>query len=282
MVIAFFKFIFYSILIVLVSKYLLVRILRKIGELLKLKSKTVGFIAGIATSIPELLTVSFSAITGLLDTSVYNILSSNVINTIQYSGAIVLNKNQKVLRNKALRLDLLLVIITILIPIFMMLFRLESQLWLVPLFIILFFVFYRISGNAHKLYIYKKENKDIVNEKEISRISVEKYTRKTIITVIIQILLLILVGALLYLIGEKLSYSLEQLSRSFNISEWFLGVLLGFITSLPELITFFEAQRHHSSEREGVVEATSNLLTSNIMNLFIIQSIGILIYLFLT
>ena len=57
-----------------------------------------------------------------------------------------------------------------------------------------------------------------------------------------------------------------------------IGILLGFITSLPELITFFESQRHHEEDKEGVTEATSNLLTSNIMNLFIIQSIGILIY----
>ena len=53
-----------------------------------------------------------------------------------------------------------------------------------------------------------------------------------------------------------------------------LGIALGFIT-------FTEAQRKldkQVAEAElGVVEATNNLLTSNILNLFAIQSIGIII-----
>ena len=60
-----------------------------------------------------------------------------------------------------------------------------------------------------------------------------------------------------------------------------LGIALGFITSIPELITFFESQKHYKNENIGelgVVEATNNLLTSNVLNLFAIQSIGILIY----
>ena len=48
------KFIIYSALIVLISKYILVTTLRKLAESLKLKPKTVGNIAGYATSIPEL------------------------------------------------------------------------------------------------------------------------------------------------------------------------------------------------------------------------------------
>ena len=83
----------------------------------------------------------------------------------------------------------------------------------------------------------------------------------------------------LYLIGDSLSRVLENMARIFNISEFFIGITLGFITSIPELITFFESQKHHKNTkaREGVVEATNNLLTSNVLNLFIIQTIGIVI-----
>ncbi|MFR5684999.1 MAG: hypothetical protein ACLUD1_13355, partial [Clostridia bacterium] len=109
------KFIIYSLLIVVIAKYLLVRVLRSLAESLELNPKTIGNITGIATSIPELLTVIFSAITGFLNTSIFNILSSNVINLIQYGGAIGLNKNQKYLRNKAIIIDLILCGITILI-----------------------------------------------------------------------------------------------------------------------------------------------------------------------
>ena len=69
----FIKFMFFSGLIVIISKYALVPVLRKLAESLNLKPKTVGNIAGIATSVPELLTVSFSAVTGLSVASAYNI-----------------------------------------------------------------------------------------------------------------------------------------------------------------------------------------------------------------
>ena len=94
MLFEFLKFIIYSGLIVLISKYVLVTTLRKLAESMKLKSKTVGNIAGIATSIPELLTVSFSAFTGFIETSIFNVLSSNIINVVQYLVAVFMNKNQ--------------------------------------------------------------------------------------------------------------------------------------------------------------------------------------------
>lgn len=272
------KFLIYSIVIVVISKYALVRILRKLGKLLKLKSKVIGNIAGIATSIPELLTVSFSALTGLIETSVYNIISSNVINLIQYSAAVILNNNQKVLKNKAITIDLFLVGITIIIPIIMLVFNFESQFIIVPIFIVLLLIFYKITNNAHKLYMKKNNNEEVVKS-NVKENTEENNIRKDMLMVVIQIIFLITVGLILYVVGNLLSDVLNNLCVRFGIPEIIIGVLLGFITSLPELITFFEAQKHHTDDKEGVVEATSNLLTSNIMNLFVIQSIGIVIYL---
>jgi len=280
------QFLFYSTLIVMVSKYLLIPNLRNIAKLLKLSSKKVGNIAGIATSIPELLTVSFSAFTGLIATSTYNIITSNTVNLFQYALSVILNKNQKKLKNKAIRIDLSLVYFTILIPILMITFNIENNLIIIPFFIILSFLFYRITNNAHKLYItkdkynkeeYKLEEKKEKNRSKNNSISIEKYSKKSIWKIIIQFLILIVIGIILYVIGNRLSNILDQLCRRFNVSEFILGVLLGIITSIPELITFFESQKYHTKE-EGIIEATGNLLTSNIMNLFIIQSIGIIIF----
>ncbi|MFR5683931.1 MAG: hypothetical protein ACLUD1_07770, partial [Clostridia bacterium] len=93
---------------------------------------------------------------------------------------------------------------------------------------------------------------------------------------------LIIIGIILYFVGDKLSIALENLCNQFGVPEFVLGILLGFATSLPELITFSESQKHYREVENkflGVVESTNNLLTSNILNLFIIQSIGILLYL---
>ena len=94
------KLIVELLIIILVSKNLLVPIIRKLGEKLKLKPHTIGNIAGIATSIPEFLTVTFSAVNGMLDTGIFNILSSNISNTIQYTISILLNKNVNLLKNR--------------------------------------------------------------------------------------------------------------------------------------------------------------------------------------
>lgn len=273
----FLKFIFYSGLIVVIAKYALVPVLRKLAESLNLKPKTVGNIAGIATSVPELLTVSFSTFTGLISASAYNIISSNVINSIQYIAAVFLNKNQKYLQNTALKMDLIMVVITILIPIGILTANIEFSIAIVPIFILLFFLFYFINNRTHKLYL--KET--TAQEKEIEQET--KWVKGKKKVIIKYTILLIIISVFLYLIGNLLSDTLESLCIKFNIPQLVIGILLGFITSIPELITFFDAQKHHKKQEnaeDGVIEATNNLLTSNILNLFIIQSIGIIIFYF--
>ena len=83
MLIEFIKFLIYSGIIVIISKYVLVTTLRKLAETLNLKPKTVGDIAGYATSMPELLTIGTSSFSGLISASIVNVISSNVINLIR-------------------------------------------------------------------------------------------------------------------------------------------------------------------------------------------------------
>ena len=264
----------YSILIVLISKYILVKVLRNIAENLKLKSKTIGNIAGFATSIPELLTVTFSASTGFINTAIYNVLSSNIINFIQYIVTIVINKNQNKLKQKAIKIDVILVLMTILIPILIILFNFNNTLVSVLVFFILFNIFYNVSKNAHKLYVNNYE-KDIIDKKQKNK---KERSRRTLY---INIAVLFLSSVILYIIGESLGNTLEILCNILNVPEFILGILLGVTTSIPEFITFFESQKHYKNTEtyKGVIEATSNLLFSNMANLFLIQSIGIIVFL---
>lgn len=270
----FILFFIYSILIVLISKYVLIKILRNIAENLKLKPKIVGNIAGFTTSIPELLTVSFSAVTGLLDTAIFNVISSNIINLIQYITTIVINKNQRKLRNKAIKIDLLLVIITIIIPIIIFFLNIQINTIYILLFIMLFYIFNKISKNAHKLYTQK----DIIDIEKINEKRNRKYSKEDLF---INIVILILSAIGLYFIGNLLGNILEILCEKLNVPEFIVGILLGMITSIPEFITFWESQKYNKDKtsHEGIIEATSNLLFSNMMNLFIIQSVGIILFL---
>lgn len=280
------QFLFYTGLIVIISKYVLVRTLRSLAENLKLKPKTVGDIAGVATSVPELLTISASSLSGLNTAGIYNIISSNVINLIQYFAAILLNKNQKVFRNKAIFIDIILVIITIILPILVVWVGVEVDLKMVPILLLLYIGFVRIDRNAHKLYLKDAEEANDVGDVKKTKHAKNEYkkgqkgTQVDKKAVAKNICILIITAVLLFFIGELLGNILENLCRKFNVPELMIGIILGVATSIPELITFFEAQKHHSKEQNnihGVVEATNNLLTSNMMNLFIIQSIGILI-----
>ena len=277
MVIEFLKFIIYSVVIVLISKYILVVTLRKLAEVLSLKPKTVGNIAGIATSMPELLTIAFSSFNGLITTSIINVLSSNVINVVQYSMAILLNKNQKSLKNKAIFTDIILVAITILLPLILVLGNVEMNIKVAPIFIILYIIFLIINNKAHKKYLKNEDEKIEGNIEKEEQIEIKNKNRLPL-----YIFLLVITGILLFVVGDLLGNTLENLCNIFGISQTIIGILLGFITSIPELITFFESQKHYKKNKDddilGVVEATNNLFTSNIMNLFVIQTIGILIY----
>ena len=274
------KFVIYSLAIVYISKQILVKLLRKLAEILNLKAKTVGNIAGFATSVPELLTVFFSSLQGLIQTSTYNIISSNVINFIQYYASIIFNKNGNVLRNKAIKIELGIVIATIIIPILMLITNLEVSITIVPIFILTFIMLYYIRGNAYKVYKIKE-----IDNEELEKIEEEKkWVRGKKRLAIITSIELVITGVALFVIGNLLGNSLENLSYIFKIPEVIIGIILGAITSVPELITFIESQKHHNKNQEstqGVIEATSNLFTSNMLNLFIIESIGIVTYVFI-
>ena len=189
--------------------------------------------------------------------------------------AIILNKNGSKLKNRAIIAELVMSGVTIIIPIILLKFNIELNLYITPLFILLYILFRFLDNTVHKTFLQEEERKiegEIEEEREKEKHSKGKITK--------YITILIIACILLYIIGELLGNTLENLCRLFNVPQLIVGILLGFITSIPELITFFESQKHHNkkeNEMLGVVEATNNLLTSNTLNLFIIQAIGILI-----
>lgn len=273
MIITFLKFIICSILIVIISKNILATTLRKLAQSMNLKSKTVGNIAGIATSVPELLSLGIAGFTGLIDTGIFNILSSNVINVLEYFLTVKINGNIKKMKKKVIIIELIIVLITIIIPVIIYVKDIELNFMIIIIFLLLFCIFSITDSKIHKKYL-EKEN-EIEKEQ-----GAEEKDKKQILKYII-----ILIGAtiLIFITGNILSDSLETLCNNFGVSQIIIGILLGVITSAPEFITFNEAQKYHKKESKeqlkGVIEATNNLISSNMLNLLVIQSIGILIYL---
>ena len=256
---------------------MLVKALRKLAENLKLKPRVIGNIAGIATSIPELLTVTVSSFRGLMGTSLYNIISSNVINFIQYSVSLIINKNYKAVKNEGIIIQNIFVILTIIFPIILLTLENTFNIMIAFILVIMYLIFYWISKKTHERYLNYEDKKIEEREKEQKEKGNNRNKQS-----LIYVGYILIAGILLYFIGDALGNVLENLSEGFGIAEAILGILLGGITSIPELVTFFEAQKHYKNKEEdkllGVIEATNNLLTSNMLNLFIIQAIGIIIY----
>lgn len=269
--IEFIKFFFYAIIIVIISKYALVWTLRKIGDTLNLKSSTVGKLTGVATSMPELLGTSFAAVAGLISISIYNILSSNIINLFLYLFSVIINKNAKYLKDKTILIDIIMSIITIAIPLFLVIKKVEMNLFIVPIFILAFLLFIMINNYTHENYFRRKDR---------SLIRFLRRFQKPDLKVVKYFLYLTLIILGLFICADQLTNSLENICLVFNVPELIMGILLGFITSIPELITFIESQRYHSKIHayDGIVEATNNLFTSNVMNLFVIQTISIVLF----
>ena len=276
------KFISYSIFIVLISKYVLVGNLRRLAENLELKAKTIGTITGFSTSVPELLTVIVSCLRGFFNASIYSILSSNIINLVQYLGSIILNKNIRKLKNNAIKTDIILSLFTIIIPIALLKIKMELNINIVPFFIILYIFFKFLNNNAHKLYLDNFNNGKLNMKIDINSNRNRKSKKEDLdknIKIVRYSLILTLSGIILFIIGNLLGNTVQNLCSIFNVPEILVGILLGFTTSIPELITFIESQRRsikNSNNIEGVIEATNNLLTSNTLNLFVIESIGII------
>ena len=164
--------------------------------------------------MPELLTVFFSSMQGMFDTSIYNIVSSNVINFAQYITSIIINKNGKVLRNRALKIELGIVVFTILIPIAMIVFGIEANITIVPIFILAFIMFYYIKGNAYKVYKIKN-----INSEEIKKIEEEKkWVKHKEKLAVVTVLQLLGVGIVLFFVGNLLRKYIRSIKCKFQYS----------------------------------------------------------------
>ena len=247
------KLIVELLIIILVSKNLLVPIIRKLGEKLKLKPHTIGNIAGIATSIPEFLTVTFSAVNGMLDTGIFNILSSNISNTIQYTISILLNKNVNLLKNRVIKINMILVLLTIIIPIIVWKLQIMDNIIIVPIFIILFYIFNKINIISHK---------GIENEKEVEE---RQFKNKKIYVYAIYILL---IGIILYLNTYK------QADYKFTTKYWKYALVLS-IPLLPHYLSIKilnQVDRVMITQMVGLSETGLYNLACTVSNLMIIAT----------
>ncbi|MEC7987911.1 MAG: sodium/calcium exchanger protein, partial [Myxococcota bacterium] len=95
-------------------------------------------------------------------------------------------------------------------------------------------------------------------------------------------IILIVLGLLgIVVTGNYLGMVAESIVNTLNVPQWAVGWILGVITSLPELTTFFAvfAAGKNSLSDNDCQESLDNLAASNMSNLGLIYPIGIVVFL---
>lgn len=259
-----------GVLVVFITRYLLAKGVEWLADNAHLNPKLKGKILGFSTSIPELVATSSTAAMGLLSAGLWNIASSNIINSVLFLSALVWHRKQGRIAQtqfideigfaaSAIGLPLLLTTQT----------GMERSPWTA---VALFGIFLAY------LVLDKFLNKHVDTEyaEEIERVEGSHSVAAALVLIGLGIVGITLSG---YYLGV---YAANVVNR-LGVPQWAVGWILGFITSLPELTTFFavfSAAKKRGERSDASLQSNlDNLAASNMSNLGLIFPIGITVFL---
>ena len=230
--------------------------------------KARGQVTGIATSVPEFAALLSTALAGVWTAGLWNIASSNIINVILLLTAVSWYRQYRDLWNRHFIDEMLFAGIAVAVPVALMYFSMDQSPYTPPI-LLLFYLLYRVADR-----VFNRTHKEVDTEQEKSGNAKSG--------------LLYVVGsiAIISVAGNFLGTSAEAIVNEMGIPVILVGWLLGVITSLPELTTFFNV--FAKAKKEGTIGSTDdtqevldNLTGSNMSNVGIIYPIALLIFLFL-
>jgi Ca2+/Na+ antiporter len=230
-----------------------------------LSPSATGQLLGYLTSAPELVATVFIAATGLFDVVAVNIVGSNIINVVLAGAAAVFYRQVRILVGKKYLIEQIIIVISILVPLVLIFTGQETSLWTVPLFILAYLSYLKVTKSLHVTPGPSEEVAQIV-----------KPVKSRVIFAILSIIISI-IG--LYFLGNVLGDATKELGVVFAVPLVVLGIITAVVTSLPELTTFFSSFSYHKKAgTNGSSEVLHNLMASNVSNLLLIQTVGVVIF----
>ena len=235
---------------------------------LAFSSKTKGQIIGYTTSLPEFVVILSSALGGVFDVGVWNIASSNIINWVLFLSAVFAYRQVKDLFNAVFIDEVVFGLVSVALP--LLLFQLQIALGIgVSVGLLALFVVYKIIDriiHANALHI-QEQDEDQGGQANLA---------KGIAAVLGGTAIILVAG---HFLGNSASILVQQLA----LPAWLVGWVLGLITSIPELASFFLIYRAAKirGQLEDLVdtqEALDALVASNMVNLGIILPLGMMVY----
>ena len=256
-----------GLLTIVFTRYLLIEGIMRTAKAWRIPQKLRGQILGYATSVPELVGTVGTASKGLLAAGLWNIYASNIINFVLFLVAVVVYGQQKRLLQKKFMDEIGFAIGAIIVPFFLVMFGSQATSIWIALALFGLFLTYLV---ADQYFNSSSSEEDIPKEEGASAQSG---------------IVLILLGLLgVIVLGEFLGEVAESIVNSLHVPQWAVGWLLGVLTSLPEMTSFFALFKagQHSDNDNDCQEALDNLAASNMSNLGLIYPLGIIMFLWVT
>ncbi len=252
--------------IILLVKYGLLRGIDNIANAMNWSAKVRGQITGFATSVPEFVCLVGAGLAGVWEAGLWNIASSNIINSGLMLLAVLQYRQFRELFNKRFLDEVGFAAAAVAVPVVLMSIGLDTQWYLTPI-LLAFFVVYQIVDK-------------LVNPPDEEEGTAEETVGSLPFGLIIAITALVAIGVAGIFLGSATAGVVEHLGFHPAIAGW----ILGFMTSIPELVSFFAV--YAAASREGKLESLSdtqealdNLTGSNMANVGVVYPIGLAAFL---
>ena len=252
--------------IILLVKFGLLRGLDHIASAMGWSAKVRGQVTGYATSVPELVCLVAAGLAGVWEAGLWNIASSNIINAALMGAAALYYRQTKELFNRRFLDEIGFAALAVVVPIGLMSAGLDTQWYLVPVLLCFFWVYRRVDRRVNPA-----EGPDGTADESVGNLQLGS---------IIAITALFAIAVA----GMFLGNATAQVVRQLGIRPAIAGWILGTVTSIPEMVTFFAV--YMASKKEGNLaelsdtqEALDNLTGSNMANVGVVYPVGLFAFL---
>ncbi len=231
-----------------------------LGGALRWGAKARGQATGYATSAPEFVTLVAAGLAGVWDAGLWNIAASNLINTALMASAVLFYGQLRDFRTARFLDEIGFAALAVVAPLLLMQLELDTSWTVVPVMLGLFVV-YRVVDRR-------------VNPKVVGP------ALPTVGNLLLGAILILAAVVLIAVAGFFLGGATEEVVNQLGVHPAIAGWILGFVTSLPEMVTFFAiyslARKQGTSHlREDTQEALDNLAASNMTNTGLIYPLGL-------
>ncbi len=252
--------------IILFVKYGLLKGIDNIASSMNWSAKARGQVTGYATSVPELVCLTAAGLAGVWEAGLWNIASSNIINAGLMLLAVLYYRQFGELFNRRFLDEVGFASMAVAVPIVLMAVGMDTQWYLIPI-LLGFFVVYQVVDK-------------LVNPPDEEEGTADETVGSLPFGLILAAAALVAIAVAGIFLGDATANVVQQLGVHPAIAGW----LLGIVTSIPEMVSFFAV--YATAAREGRLqdlndtqEALDNLTGSNMANVGVVYPVGLLAFL---